>query len=206
MILERIIVGPLEVNCYILGCEETRDVFIVDPGDDLSAIQDTITDLKVTPRGIINTHGHIDHAGGVAELMKHLNLPFYIHRDEMPVLQALDTQSNQFGLFFSGIPEPTGFLDDDQMLEIGEKQIRVIHTPGHSPGGICLLCEDCLISGDTLFSGSIGRSDLPGGNGYLLIDMIKTKLLILQKNTRVYPGHGPSSTIEREIQFNPFLK
>ena len=206
MILERIIVGPLAVNCYILGCEETREIFIVDPGDDLSGIQEIIAGLKVIPRAIINTHGHIDHAGGVAELMKHLSLPFFVHRDELPVLNALDSQSNRFGLFFSGIPTPTGFLDDDQVIEVGEKQIRVIHTPGHSPGGICLLCEDCLISGDTLFAGSIGRSDLPGGNGHLLIDSIKTKLLTLPNNTRVYPGHGPSSTIEREIQFNPFLK
>jgi len=206
MILECVIVGPLEVNCYLVGCEESREIFIIDPGDDLAEIEETIKDLDYIPRGIINTHGHIDHAGGVDALMKKLDLPYYIHCGDLPVLQALDAQSNQFGLFLSGIPTPSGYLSDGQVLEIGKIKLQVIHTPGHSPGGICLLTEDCLISGDTLFAGSIGRSDLPGGDGFTLIESIKTKLMVLDENTRVYPGHGPKSSIEFELQYNPFLK
>ena len=206
MIFETIVVGPLEVNCYVLGCEKTKEVFVVDPGDDPEKIMYFLSASGLTPLAMINTHGHIDHAGAVRFLQDELSIPCYIHPDDQPLFQGLKTQSEMFGLYFSGIPTAPLELHDRQILQAGSVRIRVLHTPGHSRGGVCLLSGDVLISGDTLFSGSIGRTDLIGGNFEQLIQSIREKLLVLPDETRVYPGHGPKTTIGRERRYNSFLR
>ncbi len=206
MIIETISVGPLQVNCYLVGSADSREVFIIDPGDDPGRIRGEIQRLKLVPRAIINTHAHIDHVGGVQQLRTELKIPYFIHEDDVPLLDFLPMQSSQMGLFLSGVPEPDRLLTDSDMLEIGEFAFQVIHTPGHSPGGICLYGNQTLFSGDTLFAGSVGRGDLPGGNFKQLIMSIREKLLPLDDDVMVYPGHGPATTIGREKQFNPYLR
>jgi len=205
MILETIIVGPLEVNCYLIGCEKTKEVYLVDPGDDLDEIQSVIEKNNYIPIAIINTHGHIDHAGGVKAMMEKLNIPFYLHSDEQPVIDVLGDQGDRFGLFFSGIPDKIEYVSNGQLIKIGDESFRVIHTPGHSPGGICLQNNNVLITGDTLFAGSIGRTDLPGGDYDQIMKSLKEHLMVLDPETQIYPGHGPPSIMGKEIQYNPFL-
>jgi hydroxyacylglutathione hydrolase len=205
MILEIICVGPLDVNCYLAGSSTTREVFIIDPGDDLQKVRDKIVSADLIPRAIINTHGHIDHAGGVSLLKEQLGIPYYLHEAECPLLEALPAESVMFGLNLTGIPKPDMLLHDDQTLCAGDTVFKVIHTPGHSPGGICLLSGGNLFSGDTLFAGSVGRGDLPGGNFHQVIHSIKNKLLCLDDQIVVYPGHGPTTSIGREKRYNPYL-
>jgi hydroxyacylglutathione hydrolase len=206
MIIQTIPVGPLEVNCYITGDSSSGDVFIIDPGDEIDRILSAIRKNSYTVKALINTHGHLDHAGGVQRLKDELLVPYYIHEEEKPLLEALPLQQTQFGLYLSGVPEPDDFLVHGQILTAGKTTYSVIHTPGHSPGGICLYTEGCLFSGDTLFAGSVGRYDLPGGSQDALDNTIRTHLLVLPDETKVYPGHGPASTIGRERRYNPFLR
>lgn len=204
--IKTIEVGPLEVNCYIIGSESTRAVFIIDPGDDVARILTVVREGNLSVEGIINTHGHVDHAGGVKHLQDELGAPYYIHRAEQPILDALPLQQEQFGLYLSGIPRPDHHLEHEQILSAGDIRLKVLHTPGHSPGGICLHTGDVLFTGDTLFAGSVGRCDLPGGDPEKLESSITRHILTLPDSTRVYPGHGPMTTIGRERRFNPFLQ
>ncbi|MEA3544829.1 MAG: MBL fold metallo-hydrolase [Thermodesulfobacteriota bacterium] len=205
MIFDTLPTGPLEVNCYIIGCEETRKAVVVDPGGDVDHILQLLKKHQLEVVMIINTHGHFDHVGGNQKLLDATGAELLIHRDDRLLLERAGDHAAAYGLTVDASPSPTRELAEGDILTVGELRLSVIHTPGHSPGGICLLVDDCLIVGDTLFAGSIGRTDLPGGDHPLLIRNIKEKLLILPAATKVCPGHGPMTTIGQEQQYNPFL-
>lgn len=205
MIFKVLPVGPMGANCYIIGCEETKKAAIVDPGGDAPKIIREVEALGLTPEAIVLTHGHIDHIFSVDEVRDKIKAKVYIHEDDAEML----TDSKKNLSFFMG--QQVGFraadetLVDNEELPLGNLTLKIIHTPGHTPGGICIQVENYLITGDTLFAGSVGRSDFPGGSHEVLISSIKEKLLTLPDNLKVYPGHGPSSTLAGEKRSNPFL-
>ena len=206
MILDTLPTGPLEVNCYIIGCEETRKAAVIDPGGNVEQILQRLQHHQLALAMIINTHGHFDHIGGNRALLAATAAELFIHQDDRQLLDYAEEHAAAYGLQVETSPPPTRELIDGEILSVGELSLQVIHTPGHSPGGICLYVNDCLLVGDTLFAGSIGRTDLPGGDHQLLISGIKEKLLPLPEETRVCPGHGPMTTIGDEKQHNPFLR
>jgi glyoxylase-like metal-dependent hydrolase (beta-lactamase superfamily II) len=206
MRIETITVGGFAMNCYLVIDEESGEAIYIDPGAEAEHLIEKVSELGVTPKFIINTHCHIDHTAEVASVKNHFNIPFYIHKSELSLLDSLKDQGNFFGVDVLGIPEVTDYVDEGDTLNFGTKQITIFHTPGHSPGGISIKIDNSVFVGDCLFMDSIGRTDLPGGNYEQLIGSIKTKLLTLEDSTNVYPGHGPSTTIGRERLHNPFLQ
>lgn len=206
MILKCITVGPFFMNCYIAGCEETKEAVIIDPGDEIDRILKALDSACLVPKLILNTHGHIDHSGGVQELKERTGLKFMMHKGDLPIVKSLPEQVRYFGLPPVKAPEVDGFLEDGDEIDVGEIKFKVLHTPGHTPGGLCFHHDAKVIVGDALFAGSIGRTDLPGGSFRQLIDSIRSKLLTLDPETEVYCGHGPSTTIGYEMRHNPFLQ
>ena len=208
MFLKKITIGQLEANCYIFGDDKTREVFVIDPGGDAAEIIDAIENNKLKVTAIINTHGHIDHTFGNKALKEHYKIPLLIHGDDSQMLtSSFHNLSDYLGYEISVIP-PDRILKDNEMINAGPFNLKVIDTPGHTRGSISLECVDkgIIFTGDTLFAGGIGRSDLPGGDGEKLISSIKKRLFIYPDNTVIYPGHGPSSTIGEEKKYNPYLK
>jgi glyoxylase-like metal-dependent hydrolase (beta-lactamase superfamily II) len=205
MILETVCVGPLEVNCYILAEGENCPAVIIDPGSEDVKIKKVLEKNKLTPGIVINTHGHYDHIGSDDKF----NVPVYVHEKEVDFLR--DPNLNLSGIFAlpSRVKAEIRGVKDGDIIEMGKICFKVLHIPGHTPGGIALLMkapeENIVFTGDTLFCRGIGRSDLNGGDGAMLIKTIKQKLLLLSDETVVYPGHGPSSTIGEEKVENPFL-
>lgn len=207
MKIETITVGPIEENCSIIFCEEHRSAIIVDPGDSGRRIAGQIEKKSLVPKLIIATHCHSDHTGGIGALKERFNIPFLCHEEDVWMLTDRDQLATAEYLGIKPPPPNDATLSDGDTVDLCEDfAFRVIHTPGHSPGGICLYGEGALLSGDTLFENSIGRSDLPGGNHNQLMKSIKEKLLVLPDETVVYPGHGGNTTIEREKKNNPFLR
>ena len=206
MIIEKITVGSFSANCYIVGCEKTKEGIIIDPGDEVEKILELINKNGLDIKMILNTHAHIDHSLGIQGLKEKLGVNFCMHKDDLSFLEHLIDQAQFFGLKANFPPKVDRFLEDNDEISFGELKARVIHTPGHTPGGLSFLIEDSIFVGDTLFSGSIGRTDLPGGSYEKLIHSIKSKLLTLKPNTKVFPGHGPPTNIEIERKTNPFLK
>ena len=205
MIFETLPTGPLEVNCYIVGCEKTRQAAVIDPGGHAKQILEIIKRHDLDVAMIINTHGHFDHIGGNGDLLEATGAELIIHRDDRPLLERASEHAAVFGLRAQASPQPNRVLDGGETLQLGQLSLEFIHTPGHSPGGMCILVDNYLMVGDTLFAGSIGRTDLPGGNHQQLIANIKEKLLPLPDETKVCPGHGPMTTIGEEKLYNPFL-
>ena len=205
MILERIIVGPLEVNCYLIGCSQGSEVAIVDPGADPSEIITRIGSGHYKPLYIINTHCHIDHSGANTEIKTRYDIPILIHQNDAPFLTESQDVSLQAILSAKPSPPADRLLTEGDLINIGSLTLEVIHTPGHSPGGICLKFPEGILTGDTLFYRGIGRTDLPGGSYPQLIESAKNKLFTLEKNFPIYPGHGPFSTIGEEMDENPFF-
>lgn len=205
MILESLPTGPLQVNCYILGCEKTRKAVVVDPGGDVEQILALLQRLNLELQMVINTHGHFDHVGGNRKLLQATGVELLLHESDVVLLGMATQLAAAYGLSTELSPEPQRLLSGGEIVTVGELEIKILHTPGHTPGGICLHVEDQLIVGDTLFAGSIGRTDLPGGNHQQLIDGIREKLLPLPAKTVVHPGHGPTTTIGQESAYNPFL-
>ena len=205
MILERVCVGELEVNCYILAEAQGKECIIIDPGSDYDKINKVLIRRKLKPAIIINTHGHADHIGCDDDF----GLPVYIHKNDAALLgDPIRNLSGFIGESFSINVEIKEIKDGDK-IELGKIKLEVLHTPGHTSGGVSLLlrCPEkfMLFSGDTLFFHSIGRTDFPGASHEALLKSIKDKLLTLPDSTVVYPGHGPSSTIRAEKENNPFL-
>lgn len=203
--VETIVNGPFQENCYIAYDESTKKGIFIDPGDEPSRLMQTAEKLGVTIIGIYNTHGHIDHTGAVAPIKEALKIPFAIHPDEQTILEMLPDQALMFGLDIVRIPEIDIPLSHGDVFSVGELSAKVIHTPGHSPGGACFLFGETLFAGDTLFAGSVGRTDLPGGSTRTLIESIGDRLLCLGDGVRVFSGHGPATTIGKERRSNPFL-
>ena len=204
MILKKLVVGPLAANCYLVGSEASKEGMIIDPGDEAEAILENIKDLELDIKSIVLTHGHIDHIGALKEVKGATGAEVAIHSDDVQALQQ-NSVGAMFGLSYPTPPPPDRLLQDGDSVDIGDLHFSVLHTPGHSPGCICLLGGGVVFSGDTLFNFGIGRYDLPGGNYSQLMDSIHTKLMVLPDNTAVYPGHGPDTTIGTERQGNPFL-
>lgn len=207
MILETIVVGALGVNCILIGCKETRQAVVVDPGDEAERILDAVDGHKLDLIAIINTHGHFDHVGANKQLKQTLNVPIYIHPADAALLERVAVTANMYGLSGENSPQPDQNLEHGQTIKVGNLSMQVIHTPGHTPGCCCLYLEQeqLLISGDTLFADGVGRTDLPGGSTVQLVDSIKTRLFTLPDGVQVYPGHGPATSIGHEKKHNPYV-
>ena len=208
MILETFPVGPLQCNCTILADEETREAIVVDPGDEISRIHRRLTSLGLTLKQILITHAHIDHVGGALKLKALTGAPIYLNEADLPLLQMMSAQAAWLGIETPETAPPDETLTDGRRVGLDNYPAQVIHTPGHTQGSICLHFAPLkmVLAGDTLFAGSIGRTDLPGGNHAQIIESIHSRLLNLPNETTVVPGHGPATTIGAERQANPFLK
>jgi len=204
-------VGPIQANCVLLGDRDAGVVAVVDPGDEAERIVARIEASGLRPVMILHTHGHLDHAGGTADLARRLGeeIPIGLHRDDLALYQGVAMQGRMFGLEVEEPPPPGFWLDDGQRLPLGGLELEVRHTPGHSPGGVCFVVHGAsaplVIVGDVLFAGSIGRTDLMGGSFPLIEQSIRQQLYTLPDDTRVVCGHGPDTTIGRERAGNPFV-
>ena len=236
-------VGILQCNCSIIGDPATREALVVDPGDEVTRILDLIGRHRLTVKAIVSTHAHIDHVGGLSKLHQYTGAPVLMHRDDLPLYQAMDMQASFLGILPPDLTEVDQLLKEGDVLRWGSFEAHVIHTPGHTPGSVSLyLPRDAskvsvtdkstkaaatddmgdvlvpgesekagfqlpqLFSGDTLFAGSIGRTDLWGGSIEQIMDSLRSKLMHLPDETIVHPGHGPGTTIGHERQLNPFLQ
>lgn len=205
MILKKLVVGPFASNCYIVGSESTKEGMIVDPGAEADNIIRVVKELGLDIKRIVVTHGHIDHIDALQKVKEMTGAEVAIHADDAGLLQ-----NQPLSLLFGSSPQPSSppdrLLGEGDSIVFGDMCFEVLHTPGHSPGCICLLGHGVLFSGDTLFNNGIGRYDLPGGSYDQLMDSIHTRLMVLPDDTVVYPGHGPDSTIIVERRTNPFLQ
>ncbi len=208
MILETFPVGPLACNCTILGDEQTREAIVIDPGDETARIHQRLTELGLKLKQIAVTHAHIDHVGGALKLKKLTGAPIYLNENDLPLLKMMDAQAAWIGMHTPEVAAPDGGLTDGQIVGLEHYPAQVLHTPGHTQGSVCLHFAPLklLVAGDTLFAGSIGRTDLPGGNFDQIMESIRSRLLALPDETRVLPGHGPGTTIGEERASNPFLQ
>lgn len=204
MIFERLVVGPLEENAYVIGDEATRQAIVVDPGDEADRIIDIIKDKNLKVHSVICTHTHFDHVGAVGDIRKATGAKILIHKNDLQVYETAKDQAAFWGYDIDDIPEPDGFIDEGGVIEAGNLKFKVMHTPGHSPGGICLYGEGILLSGDTIFKGSVGRTDFPGGSTEELKKSFR-RVLDLPQDTKIYSGHGPETTVGMEKKTNFFV-
>ncbi len=205
MIIKTLAVGPIMANCFILGCEQTLEAAVIDPGDDADRILRALAESKLTVKMIINTHGHFDHVGANKRMKEVTGAPLMIHPLDAPMLDQLSRSASAWGLAADNSPAPDRMLDEGDTITFGRITLTVIHTPGHTPGGISLYTDPHLFVGDTLFAGSIGRTDFPGGSFESLKQSIQQKLFVLEDDVTVHTGHGPATTIGEERRFNPFV-
>jgi hydroxyacylglutathione hydrolase len=206
MKIESVVVGALETNCYLAYCEKSRACAVVDPGAEPELIFQAIAQNNLEPVILLNTHGHVDHVGANKDLKDRFNIPLHIHRADHKLLRNSFLSAIAGFLGAKASPEPDAFLEDGEEISVGEGTLKVLTTPGHTPGSVSFKGEDFLLSGDTLFCGGVGRTDLPGGNWTELIGSIQNRILTLPGQTRVYPGHGPDSTVDQEKNSNPYLR
>jgi hydroxyacylglutathione hydrolase len=208
MILETFPVGPLHCNCTILGDEITHQAMVVDPGDNIPEILSRLQRHGLTLSQIVVTHAHIDHVGGAAQLRKATGAPVLMNQQDLALLGMMEMQANWIGVPTPEVAPPDASAEDGLAVGLAALPAEVLHTPGHTPGSICLLfpAQHLLLAGDTLFAGSIGRTDLPGGDGHQILRSLRDRLLVLPDSTRVIPGHGPETSIGEERQSNPFLQ
>ncbi|MFQ5848778.1 MAG: MBL fold metallo-hydrolase [Candidatus Methylomirabilales bacterium] len=198
-------IGPLETNAYLVVDEGSRQALLIDPGLESEGIYTIIQKEGLTLSAIVNTHGHFDHVCGNAFFQAKTGAPVLLHREDAPMMAHAAEQALTFGFQVPTPPAPDRLLSEGDEVVMGEHRMRVLHTPGHTPGGICLSAGGLVFVGDTLFAGSIGRTDLPGGSFEVLLASIRNKLLCLPDETAVYPGHGPVTTIGDERAHNPFV-
>ena len=208
MILETFPVGPLQCNCTIMGDENAAEAVVIDPGDEVSRIYRRLSSLGLKLRQILVTHAHIDHVGGALQLKALTGAPIFLNEDDLPLLQMMSAQAAWLGVQTPDTAPPDESLHDGGRVGLEAYPAQILHTPGHTQGSVCLHFAPLkmVIAGDTLFAGSIGRTDLPGGNFQQIINSIQTRLLTLPDETRVIPGHGPATTIGTERHTNPFLR
>ncbi|MCU0560482.1 MAG: MBL fold metallo-hydrolase [Desulfobacterales bacterium] len=205
MIITPLAVGPIMANCFIVGCEKSRAAAVIDPGDEADRILMALADAGLTVTQIINTHGHFDHVGANARLKKVTGAPISAHASDAPLLGQLSRMAAMWGMSAEDSPPPDRLIDEGDRIVVGELTFRVIHTPGHTPGGVSLLVDGHLFVGDTLFAGSVGRTDFPGGDFETLKASIQKKLFVLGDALCVHTGHGPDTTIGAEKRHNPFV-
>jgi hydroxyacylglutathione hydrolase len=208
MIRETFPVGMLQCNCSILGDEASREAIVIDPGDDIPRIMALVAKHGFTVKQIVVTHAHIDHIAGAKQLKALTGAPILYNQADLPLVAIMDEQAGWLGLTTTPeVAEPDADLVDGHVVGVEGLAGTVIHTPGHTPGSICLYLpeESLLIAGDTLFAGSVGRTDLPGGDERMLLRSIKGRLMVLPEETLVIPGHGELTQIGREAEENPFL-
>lgn len=206
MIIKVLEVGPIMANCYILGCEKTKEAAVIDPGDDTDQILLALAEEKLKVKYILNTHGHFDHVGGNRKMKETTGAKLVIHPLDAPMLSHLAATAAAWGLAAENSPLPDQLVEEGDTISFGTISLKVIHTPGHTPGGISFYTEGKVFVGDTLFMGSIGRTDFPGGDFATLISGIKNKLFKLGDDVIVYTGHGPETTVGREKRSNPFVR
>jgi glyoxylase-like metal-dependent hydrolase (beta-lactamase superfamily II) len=203
MIIERIAVGALEGNCYIVGDEETKEAIVIDPGDEPDRIIEIIKINNLNVKAIICTHAHFDHIGAVGDIKKQTGAKVLVHENERELYEGAKDQATLWGFDIDTLPLPDSYLSKEDKIRVGQLIFQILHTPGHSPGGICLYGEGVVFTGDTLFHGSVGRTDFSGGD----IEKLKKsfrRLLKLPEHTRVLSGHGPETSIARERSENLF--
>jgi hydroxyacylglutathione hydrolase len=207
LVVRHAVVGPFQENSYLVACDRTGEAMLVDPGGELPRVLALAQPEGFRPARIVCTHGHIDHVSGVAEAKAALGVPFLVHPLEHGWLEALPTQAEMFGFDAAPVPAPDAALEDGATFALGEEEVRVIHTPGHTRGGCCLFfpTSRALLTGDTLFAGSVGRTDLPGGDWEALRSSIVEKLFPLGDDVTIHPGHGEPSTLGAERKTNPFV-
>lgn len=202
---KEVVVGALETNCYLVYCEETLQCAVVDPGAEPERIFLEIAEAELKPVVIINTHGHVDHIGANRDMKDHFGVPLYIHAADSPMLGKI--QQLELSLFLGAKDSPPAdhLMSDGEEIKIGNSVLRVLHTPGHSPGSVSLLGDGFLLSGDTLFLEGVGRTDLPGGSQKQLEQSLREKVMTLPDETVILPGHGPLTSVGQERVNNPFI-
>jgi len=205
MIIKKLAVGPIMANCFIVGCNETHEAAVIDPGDEADRILLALAQAKLTVKQIINTHGHFDHVGANKRMKAATGAPILIHALDAPMLSMLSRSAAAWGMSAEDSPSPDRTIDEGDEIRVGLLRLQVIHTPGHTPGGVSLIADGCAFVGDTLFAGSVGRTDFPGGDFDTLKSSIQNKLFALGDEVRVFTGHGPETTIGEEKRYNPFV-
>ncbi len=206
MLIEKLAVGPIMANCFVIGCEETREGAVIDPGAEADRILEAVSAAGLTITRIINTHGHFDHVGANREIKGRTGAELIIHPLDAAMLSQLDQMAGAFGMSVDNSPPPDRTVEEGDRIAVGQLTLTVLHTPGHTPGGISLHTDGHVFVGDTLFQGSIGRTDFPGGDYDTIIRSIRRKLFPLGDRVVVYTGHGPETDIGTEKQFNPFAR
>jgi len=207
--IEALTVGPFQSNCFIVSCSETKEAVIFDAGDDAQQILSAVERLGVEVRAVVNTHAHLDHISAAAAVSESLGVPVLMHEAEMPIYEVVSAQAAMFGLPAPPTPPIDRFVTDGESIDIGRVRGEFLLTPGHSPGSVSIRFQgeapERLIAGDVLFQGSIGRTDLPGGDYDTIIETLRSRFVPLPDDTIVYSGHGPETTIGEEKRSNPFL-
>lgn len=206
MIIETLVVGMIQANCFIVGDPATRKAVVIDPGGDAPVIAKRLKALELTAEAIVLTHGHFDHVEGAGDLKKLTNVPIIAHVEDVPLIKALPAQGQLFGLTVTPANVPDKTVKDGDEIPFGTLKLKVLHTPGHSPGSVSLVAGKDVFVGDLLFAGSIGRTDLMGGNYDTLINSVEKKVFTLPEDTVVHPGHGPDTSVGREKRTNPFFR
>jgi glyoxylase-like metal-dependent hydrolase (beta-lactamase superfamily II) len=205
LIIKELVVGPLMSNCFIFGCAKTKEAVVIDPGGDADRILLSIADSSLKVKYIINTHGHFDHVSANGKMKDATGADILIHPLDAAMLDNLSSNAAFFGISVENSPPCDQTIEEGDSVSFGNITLKVIHTPGHTPGGISLYTDGIVFVGDTLFAGSIGRTDFPGGDFNTLISSIKTKLFKMDDDIRVFSGHGPETSIGKEKRFNPFV-
>jgi glyoxylase-like metal-dependent hydrolase (beta-lactamase superfamily II) len=208
MILETFAVGPLQCNCTLMGDEETHEAIVIDPGDEIARIHQRLVKLGLKLKQILITHAHIDHVGGALKLKRLTGAPILLNENDLPLLKMMEQQAGWLGVPTPEVAPPDESLADGLIVGLERYPAEVLHTPGHTQGSVCLHFAPLkmVVAGDTLFAGSVGRTDLPGGNGQQIIESIATRLLTLPDETKVICGHGSGTTVGAERNHNPFLQ
>lgn len=208
MIIKTMVVGPIAANCFIIGDKETNEGAIIDPGGDAERILRVVKETGLDIKFIVGTHGHFDHNAAMKQIKQDLECDFLMHKSDLLFVQRSKKSAMNWGIDIEQVPDPDKYIEEGDILKLGALELKILNTPGHSPGGICIYIqsENILFSGDTLFYGSVGRTDFDGGSMEELIKSIKEKLYTLPDDTVVYTGHGEQTTIGEEKIHNMFVR